>query len=95
MEAEVKILKEKGKTWKQIAKTLNVSVSTARRHYKKEPEFPRMHEGVIHRRVINPRMMLVKIGDEIVPAIIRLGLFYPPGAKVKVEQIDRKHYRVV
>lgn len=95
MEEEIKILKEQGKTWNEISKKLKISVSTARRYYKKEPEFPKMHEGVIYRKVINPRMMLVQIDDEVVPAVVRQGLFYPPGAKVKVQQIDAKHYRVV
>jgi hypothetical protein len=95
MEAEVKILRDQGKTWGEVAKTLNVSVSTARRYHKKEPEFPRTHEGIIYRRVINPRMILVKIGDDVVPAVIRQGLHYPQGQKVSVQQIDEKHYRVV
>jgi len=95
MEEEIKILKQKGKTWKQIAQALNISVSTARRYHKKEAKFPRIHEGRIYRRVINPRMILVQIGEEVVPAVIRPGLNYPQYQEVKVEQVDEQHYRVV
>lgn len=94
MEKEVKILKDKGHTWSQVAEALGISVSSARRYYKKQPEFPKMHEGFIYRKVINPRLMLVQIGDEVVPAVIRPGN-YLQGRKVNVEQIDAKHYRVV
>lgn len=94
MEKEVKILKDKGHTWSQVAEALGISVSSARRYYKKQPEFPKMHEGFIYRKVINPRLMLIQIGDEVVPAVIRPGN-YPRGRKVNVEQIDAKHYRVV
>lgn len=94
MEKEVKALKDGGRSWKEVSQILDISVSTARRMYKKLPEFPKFHEGVIHRGVINPRLMLVKIGKEVVPAVIRPGN-YRPGIKVKVEQVDAKRYRVL
>jgi len=94
MEKEIKILKDKGLTWSQVAETMNISVSSARRYYKKNPEFPKMHEGTIYRAVINPRLMLIQLKDEVVPAVIRPGN-YRQGTKVNVEQIDKSHYRVV
>lgn len=91
---EVKALRDGGRTWKEVASILGVSVTTARKHYKNAPEFPKIHSGIIHRRVINPRMMLVKIGDDVVPAVIRPGN-YRYGTKVEVEQVDSKRYRVL
>ncbi len=95
MEEEIKILKSKGYTWKEISKAMGISVSTARRYHKKESKFPKKHKATIYRRVINPRMMLVQIGEEVVPAIVRPGLNYPQGLEVEVEQVDEQHYRVV
>tara|TARA_R100001510_G_C7629930_1_gene188974 strand:+ start:286 stop:576 length:291 start_codon:yes stop_codon:yes gene_type:complete len=94
MEQEVKALKDGGRTWKEVSAILDISVSSARRLYKKAPEYPKFHDGVIHRKVINPRMMLIKIGDKVVSAVIRPGN-YRQGAKVKVEQVDERRYRVV
>lgn len=73
---------------------MGISESTAKRYYKKAPEFPKIHQGTIYRKVINPRLMLVKIGEDVVPAIVRPGQ-HKPGKKVEVEQIDKKRYRVL
>lgn len=95
MEEEIKILREKGKTWKEVAKILKVSVSTAQKHFKQIPAYPKTHEAYIHRKVVNPRMILVRIGEEVVPAVIRPGRNYRQGVKVNVQQVDATRYRVV
>ena len=84
-------------SWKKISKELNISVHKARTLFNQEPEFPKYIDGIIVRKVVNPRLILVKVdGDKkLQPAIIRQGLHYPSGRKVKLERINEKHLRVV
>ena len=91
---EAKALRAGGRTWKEVALILGVSQATAINWVKQAPEYPIIHEGQVYRPVINPRLLEVKIGDKIVPAVIKPGN-YPPGRKVKVEQLDEKRYRVL
>lgn len=94
MEQEVKTLRDGGRTWREVASIMGISVTTAQRHYKQCPEFPKIHSGRIHRRVLNPRMMLVKIKDQVVPAVVKPGN-WPQGKKVEIEQVDKKRYRIL
>ena len=97
MHDAIKIMRDKGMTWAEVAKSLKVSVSTAKRRFKQAPEFPVMHDARIYKKVINQRMIMVKldIDDRVVPAIKKMGLNFPLGQCVRVEQIDEKHFRVV
>lgn len=94
MEQEVKALRDGGRTWKEVAGILGISITTARNYYQKAPEYPKIHDATIHRPVINPRMMLVNVNGKIVGAVARPGN-YPRGKKVRVEQIDESHYRIL
>ena len=94
MEHEVKLLRDAGHTWKDIANILEISVSTAKRKFKKSPDFPRILEGKIYRKVPNPRLIWVELEDEIITAVITPGN-HRPGTKVRVEQLDKKNYRVL
>jgi hypothetical protein len=94
---QVKALRNQGVSWKKIARQLDISVSKARGLFNEAPEFPAYLDGVIVKRVINPRLILVRVDGEktLRPAIIRQGLQYPAGRKVKLEKINEKHLRVV
>lgn len=97
MHDAIKIMRDKGMTWAEVAKSLKVSVSTAKRRYKEKPQFPVTHDARIYKKVINQRMIMVQLvtNDQIVPAIKKMGLNYPLGKSVRVEQIDERHFRVV
>lgn len=96
MHQEIKIMRDKGMTWKEVAKTMKVSISTAKRRYKEAPQYPIEWSARIHKHVINKRMIMVMLDDgRVVPAIKKMGLNFPRGQYVKVEQIDEKHFRVV
>ena len=83
-------------TWKEVAKALGVSISTAKRRLKNSPKYPIEWPAKIYRPVINKRMIMVLLDDNrVVPAIKKMGLNYPRGQSVRVEQIDEKHFRLV
>lgn len=96
MHDAIKIMRDKGMTWTEVAKSLDVSVSTAKRRFKDVPKFPVIHDARIYKKVINQRLIMVKLeDDQVVPAIKKIGFNYPLGQCVRVEQIDERHFRLV
>jgi len=96
MEHEVKSLKDAGNSWREVSEKLGISVSTARRYYKKAPEYPKVLEGKIYRKVLNPRLIMVDLDEfGICIAVITPGLNYRRGKQVRVEQLDERNYRVL
>mgnify|MGYP003318906789 CR=1 FL=1 len=97
MSEKVKKMRNEGISWKKIADELDISIYKAKSLYDEKPEFPKYLDATVVKKVINPRLILVKImGDKkLRPAIIRQGLVYNSGKKIKVEKINEKHYRVV
>lgn len=97
MSEKVIKMRNEGISWKNIADELDISIYKAKSLYEAKPEFPEYIDATVVKKVINPRLILVKIEGEkrLRPAIVRQGLVYNSGKKIKVEKINEKHYRVV
>jgi len=91
-------LKNQGKTWPEIVKEFDASLTTLKRaynKYKKEVTFPKYQNATIRKMVPNPRLVQITLNGKTEIAVIKPGLNRFPGQKVTVEAIDKGRYRVV